>query len=286
MKTLLSAIHEAQKNHSALGHFNVSELSALKAILNAAKALGVPVIIGVSEGERKFIGTRTIAAVIHSLREELNHPIYLNADHTKSLQGAKEALEAGFDAVLFDGSALEFEENMRQTKEVADYVKSKNPDVLVEGELGYIGTSSKLLDEVPEGAALDKKALPTPEQAKEFVENTLVDLFSPAVGNFHGMLKDRSNPSLDIERVKEIKKAVDVPLVLHGGSGLKDEDFTKAIQAGISVVHINTEIRKAWRESLEKALQDNPDEVAPYHLLDPAVSGMEELVLRRLKLFG
>lgn len=295
MKTLGEIIKDAEKNHVAIGHFNISDFVALKAIMNAALRLSrqggfvqgdTPIIIGVSEGEREFLGVKTISAVIRSLREEFNYPIFLNADHTHTLEGVKEAVEADFDSIIFDGSKLSFKENIRQTKEAVEYIKSKNPRILAEGELGYIGGSSQLLDAIPEGAQVKGSNITTPKEAKQFVEETKVDLFAPAVGNVHGMLKDASEPALNIERIKEIHNAVSVPLVLHGGSGSRDQEFIHAIQAGISIIHISTQIRKAWRDELEKSLAKDPNEVAPYHLLAGSVAKIQEIVEARLKLFN
>ncbi len=286
MKSLLRTIQDAENKKVAVGHFNISDLAGLKGIFDAARELNVPVIIGTSEGEAGFIGHRQSAALIKILREEFDYPIFINSDHTKSLEEVKKAVAAGYDAILFDGGKLPFEENLKKTKEVVDYVKSVNPDILVEGELGYIGSSSRILTELPEGAAIKKEDLTKPEQAKQFAEETGIDLLAPAVGNIHGMFKGAKNPDLDIERIGELKKAAGVPLVLHGGSGVKDEDFAAAIKAGIAIVHINTEIRVAWREGLEAALRQDADEVTPYKLLPGAVAKVKEVVYNRLKLFN
>lgn len=286
MVTLREAIEQAQAQKKALGHFNVSDLVAVSAIVKAARSLNVPVIIGVSEGEREFLGVKTIAAVVQSLRKEFSHPVYLNADHTKSLEGIQSAVEAGFDAVIFDGSKLAFKENVEKTRQAVEYVRSANPEVLVEGELGYIGESSKVLDRLPEGVDVSLKNLPTPDQAREFVQATGVDLFAPAVGNVHGMLKDTADPSLHIDLIKKVKEAAGVPLVLHGGSGNTDEDFVQAIEAGISIIHINTQIRRAWRDALLHSLAVNAQETTPYHLLKPVLQSVQELVQQRLKLFS
>ncbi len=286
MNNLKEIIQEAEKNKLAIGHFNVSDLTGLKAVFEVSRALNVPVIIGVSEGEREFIGVKQIVALIKSLREEYNFPIFLNADHTKSLEKIKEAVEAGFDAAVFDVSEFPFDENIKKTKEVVEYVKSVNPDFLIEGELGYIGSGSALLKEIPAGAAVKLEDLTKPEEASRFIKETRVDLLAPAVGNIHGILKDAPQPDLNIERIKEIKKAVGIPLVLHGGSGIKDEDFLAAIDAGISIIHINTELRLAWRQGVEKALKENPEEITPYKLLPTAVEEIKKVVEQKLKLFN
>ena len=273
----------------ALPHFNVSDLSALKAIVFAAKELNKPVMIGVSEGEREFVGINEVAALVRSYKEELNIPIFLNADHTHSLEGIKIAAKAGFDEVLFDGSKLSLEENLKQTKEAVTIAKAINPEIIVEGELGYIGSSSEILKETPEGASLNPEMFTKPEEAQAFVKETGVDVFSPAVGNMHGLLesmvKGDVKKRLDIARIGEIKKMCGAFLTLHGGSGTADEDFVAAIKSGINIIHINTELRLAWRKGLEKELMEKPNEVAPYKLLGGAEEEIKKVVLERMKLF-
>jgi len=285
-KNLREIIKEAEKNGVAIGHFNISDTEALHAIFNAAKGLNVPVIIGVSEGERDFIGVEQAAALVKSLKEEHDYPIYLNADHTYSFERVKEVVDAGYDSIIFDGTKLTLEENIELAKKSAEYAHNVNPEILIEAELGHIGTSSKLLDEVPEGAQITSENLVKPEDAKDFVDKTGVDLLAPAVGNLHGMLKNAANPALDIERIGEIRKVAGVPLVLHGGSGISDEDFQSAIKAGISIVHINTAIRVAYKEGIKEAFEENPDDVAPYRFLKGGVEGMQKVVERYLKLFN
>lgn len=284
MKNLRDIVRGAEEKEMAVGHFNISNLEALWAIFNAARGLNVPVVIGLSEGERDFVGVRQAVTLVKSIREEYDYPIFINADHTYSVERVKEAIDTGFDAVIFDGAKLSLEENIAKTKECVAYARASGRDVVVEGEMGYIGMSSKMLDELPEGVSLEH--LTTAEDAKRFVEETGVDLFSPSVGNIHGMLKHAKNPRLDISRIKEIREAAGVPLVLHGGSGISDEDFTSAIKAGISTIHINTEIRRAYREGLEQSLKENPDEIAPYKYLKSAVEAVQKVIEARLRLFS
>ncbi len=286
MKTLKDYIKDAEANKVAIGHFNISNLEALWGIFHAAQKLGLPVIIGVSEGEREFIGVKQVAAVVKSIREQYDYPIFLNADHTYSFEKVKEAIDAGFDSVIFDGAQLSLEENIAQTKKCVEHARAAGREVLVEGELGYIGTSSKVLDELPEGVNVKDDGLTTAEDAARFVKETGVDLLAPAVGNVHGMLRVGHDPRLNIARVKEVREAAGVPLVLHGGSGTVDQDFVDAIHAGIAIVHINTEIRVAYRKGLEISLQENPDEVAPYKILKGAVKAVEKVVTERLSLFN
>ena len=166
-------------------------------------------MVGVSEGEREFIGVRQAAALVKAIRDEYDYPIFLNADHTHSIAKAEAAAKAGFDEIIFDGSALPFEENIAQTKKAIEAIKSINPAILVEGEIGWIGASSAVLDRIPEGVGV----LTTPDEAKQFVEATKVDVLAPAVGNMHGMLATMVHGDiqkrLNIERIVEIKAAID-----------------------------------------------------------------------------
>ncbi|MEK7552993.1 MAG: class II fructose-bisphosphate aldolase [Patescibacteria group bacterium] len=286
MKTLRQWIKAAEEKKVAIGHFNISNLEGFWAIARAARELDVPVIIGVSEGERDFVGVRQVAALVRSIREELAQPIFLNADHTYSFDRVKEAIGAGFDAVIFDGSKLPLTENITETKRAVEYGRSINPEIIVEGELGYIGTSSKVLEAIPDEVSLKQEALVKPAAAAEFVAATGVDLFAPAVGNIHGMLKGGVDPALDIERINLIRSAAGVPLVLHGASGNSDDDLRRAIAAGVAIIHINTELRVAYRDALKQSLQENPEEVAPYKILKPAVLAMQKVVEKKLKLFN
>lgn len=285
MKTLREYIDESWSKKIAIGHFNISNIEGFWAVIHAAQKLNLPVVIGVSEGERDFIGIPQIVALVKSARESLNYPIFLNADHTYSVDRVKEAIDAGFDSVIFDGAKLSFEENIKLTKQCVEYARKKNPQVLVEAELGYIGQSSKILDELPEGVSISGDGLTTPEQAQQFVEETGIDLFAPAVGNVHGMMRVGKDPRLDIPRIKAIREAAGVPLVLHGGSGTVDEDFVHGIKAGISIVHISTELRVAFKGGIQHSLQENPDEVAPYKFMKEAVQAMEKVASERMKLF-
>jgi fructose-bisphosphate aldolase class II len=286
MQTLRNALEQSEKDGVAIGHFNVSDLVLLKAVVAAARDLKVPVAVGASEGEREFFGVRQIAALVRSLREEFDYPIFLNADHTHSLAHALDVAKAGFDSVVFDLSALPFEQNVRQTKEAVEALKAINPAILVEGEIGDIGTGSEIHDTAPDLS----KGLTSPAQAKQFVESTGIDILAPAVGNMHGMLKSmvqgQARKRLDIERIAQIKSAVQIPLTLHGGSGTDDEDLRKAIRAGINIVHINTELRVAWRRGLEEGLRKEPDEVVPYKILPFALESVEQVVRSRLALFN
>src|SRR5580658_7047035 len=164
MHSLSQLVEQSQMRGVAIGHFNVSDLTLLKAVVSSALELQVPVLVGVSEGEREFIGTRQIAALVRSLREEFDFPIFLNADHTHSLEGAVEAVQCGFDAITFDRSALPFEKNIRETRQAIEILKALNPGVVVEGEIGYIGTGS----EIHEDDASQPAPLTSPEEARQY----------------------------------------------------------------------------------------------------------------------
>ncbi len=285
MKTLKEYITEAVEKKIAIGHFNISNLEALRGIYNAAKKLNLPVIIGVSEGEQAFVGLEEAVVLVKTIRERDDYPIFLNADHHATFESVKKCIDAGFDMVIIDVAKLSFEENVAVTKQCVDYAREvgvkTGREILVEGELGFIGSGSVIRDFVPEGAGV----LTTTEDARKFVQMTEVDLFAPSVGSIHGLIKS-GKPHIDAELVKKIKDVTGVPLVLHGGSGLRDEDFTNAIAAGISIVHINSEIRLAFKEALELSIKNNPTEITPAKILQPAVDAIEKVVEARLKLFS
>ena len=280
-KSLLKYIEEAREKKVAIGHFNISNIEGFWATVNASKELNVPVIIGVSEGERDFIGIREISAIVKNYREYTNLPVFLNADHTYSFDRVKEVVDAGFDSIIFDGAELPFEKNIEITKQCVEYAKSKNTQILVEGELGFIGKSSKVFDSVPDGVG----KFTTVEEAKTFIKETNIDMLAPAVGNVHGIIKS-GEPSLNINRIKEISEQIQIPLVLHGASGNSAEDISNAIPAGISIIHINTELRIAYRNGLIKSLQENIDEISPYKYLKGARNAMQEVIEDKIKLFN
>lgn len=243
MKSLREWLSWTEEKRVAIGHFNISDSEGFKAVVEAAKGLQVPVIIGVSEGEREFIGLEEIVALVKIARGN-GLPVFINADHTYSVEKAKAAIDAGVDSVIIDAAEKSFEENVRMTKEIVAYARLKNPEILVEGELGFIGKSSKVLDTIPDGVSEETQT--KPEDAKKFVEQTGIDLLAPSVGNVHGIVKT-GEPKLNIERIRAIRQAVGIPLVLHGGSGNKDDEFINAIDAGVRIIHINTELRLAYK---------------------------------------
>jgi fructose-bisphosphate aldolase, class II len=280
-KSLREYIKEAQLGKRAIGHFNISNIEGFWAVVLGAKELNVPVIIGVSEGERDFIGINEISLIVRNYRESTGQAVFLNADHTYSFDKVKEVIDAGFDSVIFDGTELSFEDNVSITKKCVEYARSINPEILIEAEIDFIGKSSKILDMIPEGVG----KMTSPEEAKLFIEETGIDMLAPAVGNVHGMVRG-GEPSLNIKVVKEISEMVKIPLVLHGASGNTDSDIREAIESGFVIVHINTELRVAFKRGLMISLQENPDELSPYKYLRGARISMQKVVETKLKLFN
>ncbi len=291
-KSLREVLADADTRHVAVGHFNISDLAALKGIFDGARELQLPILIGVSEGEREFIGVRQAAALIKNLREQYDYPIFLNADHTHSLDKAKEAAAAGFDEIIFDASKLPMDQNIVQTREAVTAIRAINPEIVIEGEIGYIGSNSEIIATRPE----ESLTLSTPEEAVRFVKETGVDVLAPAVGNMHGLLKsmttggaDAEHKHLNIQRIAELKAAIALAggkyMTLHGGSGTEDADFVAAAKAGMTIIHVSSELRLAWRRGVEEGLKD-PNEIAPYKITAPAVEGIKKIVIDRLKLFN
>lgn len=281
MRSLREAVAEYKQKGIALGHFNISDSNQLRALALASRETGLPCIVGLSEGEREYFAMSHARALV-TLYQAEGIQLYLNADHTYGLEKAKKAIDDGVDSIVVDGAKLPLEENIRLVEEVVRYARSSKRDIIVEGELGYIGTSSKQLDALPEGVSLEN--LTTAADAKELCARTGVDAFAPAVGNIHGMLKNAAEPRLHPERVAEIAAATGLPLVLHGASGNTEADITECIKAGVAIVHINTELRVAYRDSLRTSLQ--ADEAAPYKFLSPAVDHMKAYVAGKLKVFA
>ncbi len=281
MILLKEILQKATKEGWATGHFNASELDQMRAIIEACKEVEAPAIVGTSESEEEHLGLAEAVALRDVFRKEYGIPIFLNADHHKSVEAAKKAINAGYDSVHADLSALPFEENVKGTREVVEY--AKRYEVNVEGELGYLRGDSKIQNEKIEVKPEDYT---DPVLAKEFAEKTGVDRLAIAIGNIHGISLDE--PALDIERIRQIrtqvpKKAV---LVLHAGSGIPDEQIKEAIKAGIANIHINTDIRVAYLKELRESLAEKPEEVAMYKLDESALREMKEVIKEKLKLFG
>ena len=285
--TLNEYLNKALKEGWALPHFNVSDAVTLEGICEAAKEFGSPLMIGTSEGEQKFIGAKQARAMINAYREEYGLPIFLNADHHKSVGAVQEAIDAGYDSVHIDLSVMNLEKNINGTKEVVAYAKSKVKSQLsivnIEGEVGYLVTeSSKIYKEIIE---IPPESLTKPEEAERFVKETGVDRFAPAVGNLHGIAANVKK--LDIARISAIREAIgNVAMVLHGGSGTPDEQIKSAIEAGINNIHINTELRVAYAAALRKFFAENLEETTPYKFFAPVIEAVKAKSIGKIKLFG
>jgi fructose-bisphosphate aldolase class II len=284
----LEIVNEYKQKGKAIAHFNISNLDQARVICEVAEELNQPVIIGVSEGEREYMGVPMVRKIVDELNQEYKVVIFLNADHTYSFEKVKEVVEAGYDSVIVDGAKLLYEENVALVKKCVDFVRGYEAKtgkrVLVEAELGYIGQSSSLNSSLPAGVS--EANLTTAEQAKDFILRTGVDMFAPSIGNVHGMLVNATEPRLNIDRLKEIASVVDIPMVLHGASGNIDEDIKNAIDDGVSIVHINTEIRKAFRDGEKDFMDKNPQEVAPYKFGKEGQDEMRKIVKEKMELYS
>ncbi len=280
--TLNEHLKQAREGQYAIGHFNFASEDVLKAIVEAAKESGAPcVMVGTSPGEADFVGLREAAALVRALSEDMQYPIFLNADHFKSFDKCKEAIDAGYDSVIADGSKLPTPENIAFAKQVVEYARSVNPAISVEGELGYLKGSSEVQTKVEISAEDYSK----PAEVADFVAQTGVDRMAVVFGNIHGIVTDQEE-KLDIPHFAQIVAAAPAPYyVLHGASGLSDADVAAAIQAGITNVHFNTELRVAYQHELAHQLAEHPTETTPYKYMGPAAQEVKKLVLAKLALF-
>lgn len=275
---------KAKRGHWAVPHFNFSSYSQLLGIIKGASQSKAPVLVGTSEGEREFIGIKQAVDIIKSLRESNNIPIFLNADHCHSIESAKIAFDAGYDSIHIDLSKKSFRENLEGTKEVVDYVKSKNPEVEVEGELGYLATdSSKVYNEVIE---IPQESYTKVKEAVLFVKETGIDRFAPAIGNIHGISANK--PGIKFDLIENLQKVLPSSLTftLHGGSGIDSQDLRRIVEMGFNNVHISTELRVAFTDALREALAKDVNETTPYKYLAPARDAVAKLVIEKLKIYN
>ena len=283
MPGLKDILEGAAREHWTTGHFNISTLEQMRLICRVCRDLKSPAIIGTSEGEKKYVGLGEAVAVRDALRTEFGIPVFLNADHCKSVEAAKAAIDAGYDSVHIDLSAEIFEDNVKGTSEVVEYARTKDREISVEGELGVLRGESRIQKEKVEVRPEDYTR---PEQARSFVHRTGVDRFAPMVGNIHGL--SIGEPSLDIDRIKAIRHMLPegIALVLHGGSGIPPSQIRAAIEAGIAHIHVNTDLRVAFIGGLREEIEAHPDEITPYKLFPEAEEAMAKVVEEKLRLFG
>ena len=268
----------------AVPHFNVASSAQIRAIVLAARDASAPVMIGTSEKEAEHLGWSAFPVYVHELSRVHGVPLFANADHMKSLDSAKKALASGYESIICDLSKLPEEQNVQGTASFVQFAHEHSPEVHIEGEFGVIVTDSSKVYE--KAIKVPKESLTKPEEARTFVALTGVDRFASAVGTIHGIAANK--PILDIERIQQIRGVVpkEVSLVLHGGSGLSDEDFRAGVRAGIANVHVSTSLRIAFRKGLEAELLKNPHELAPYAFEAGAIEAMRLEAMHLMELFG
>lgn len=276
-------LQKAQEEGFAIGAFNVDNLEIFKAVVAGAVAKKSPVMMEFSDGEVKFLEMHNIVDLVRNAEEEHGIDILLNLDHSPEKTKVEDAIGAGFELVHFDGSKIAYEENVAVCKEIVPKAHAK--ELTVEGEIDHIAGSSNVhkdqisIEEI-------KAGFTKPENAKKFVAETGVDIFAAFFGNVHGVFP--TQPNIDLELIKKIREALpNTFLSMHGGSGISDEEVRKSIEVGkIVKINVNTEMRKAFREGLEKALKINPDQYAVYKLMPEVISGVQKVVEHKIDIFG
>lgn len=266
---------DAQKGGYAVGAFNVENMEMVKAVIAAAKELEAPVMLQTTPSTVKYGTLKTYQALVAAEAEKAGIPVCLHLDHGSSFELAVRAIQAGYTSVMIDGSHEDFEQNIALTKKVTEVAKACG--VTVEAELGKVGGKEDDLE-----AEGDTNT--DPAEAREFVERTGVDSLAIAIGTAHGFYAD--TPVLDKERVSEVKSMVSIPLVLHGASGLRDEDIRECVQRGMCKVNFATELRVAYTDAGKKLIAENPDMFDPKKLGGVGMEAVKELVKNRILVCG
>jgi len=270
-------LDHAQKNGYGVGAFNINNMEIVQAIVAAAEETNSPVILQASQGGIKYAGIEYIAALGKVAAEKAKVPVALHLDHGTDLSEIVKCLRFGFTSIMVDGSKHPIEENIAMTQKVVEMCHAVG--VSVEAELGKIGgTEDNVTVNEREATFTD------PDEAVRFVKETGVDSLAVAVGTAHGVYK--GEPKLDFDRIKTIAGMVDVPLVLHGSSGVPDESVKKAISLGIHKVNIDTNIREAFAQGVKDFLRDNPDNIDPRKILGPAREAMKQIIIQKMHVFG
>ena len=289
----------ATKKAYAVGAFNINNLEALMAVVEAAVEEMSPAIVAVTPSAIKYGGLAYLSEIVKTAAKTVTVPMSLHLDHGENFEIAAKCVDAGFTSVMIDGSFLKFEENVALTKRVVDLAHSKG--ISVEAELGRLAG-------VEESSVEEKEAILTdPNTADGFVERTGVDALAVAIGTSHGAYKFKSEAKLDFERLRLIREEVDVPLVLHGASsvpswiiekatkygaeltgakGIPEEHIKKAISLGIAKINIDTDLRLAFTATVREVLTNSPKEFDPRKILGPAKDAMKEVVKGKMRLFG
>lgn len=269
-------LEKAKKGKYAVAHFNINNLEWTRFILEACEENRSPVILGVSEGAIRYMGGFSVVSfIVHGLVKELkiSIPVALHLDHGSSIENCKKAIDVGFTSVMFDGSKYSLEQNIQMTKEVVDYAHLKN--VTVEAEIGAIGGE--------EDGIASESLYATVEDSIQLAQ-TKIDFLAPALGSVHGLYK--GEPKLDFERMKKISELTSLPLVLHGGSGIPDEQIKKAIECGICKLNINTELQIAWTNSVRAFLEHDKQVYDPRKVIKSGEEAMKEAIKQKLALLG
>ena len=269
---LNDVLKKAQKEHYAVGLFNTTDTDMLDAAIGAAQKLNSPIIIGTAEVLLPYGELKLIAPSIIKAAERATVPVVVHYDHGLTFERCMEALKLGFTSVMFDGSAGDSEKNIADTKEVVRIAHAMG--ATVEGEIGHVGEAAN-----SDNATSDHYT--TVKEAKDFINLTGVDALAVAIGTAHGAYKEK--PCLDIERLKEIRNNVDTPLVLHGGSGLSDDDFRKTVKEGIAKVNIFTDLCIAGENAVKQALADNKGYL---EMRNAKVEAIKQAVKNKIHLFG
>ncbi len=267
-------LNNALNGKYAVGHFNTSNLEETQGIIDGARELRSPVIVGTSESAIDYAGIENIVDIVKNMAEKADIPVVLHLDHGKNFEIVKRAFDAGYTSLMFDGSKLPFEENIKITKKVVDLARGR--DVSVEAELGI------MLENIQDKNNLEN-CLTNPNQAVEFVRSTGVDALAVAIGTAHGL--PQAQEIIDFERIKEIGEKVNIPLVLHGSSNSTIGDFRKAIRMGIAKINIDTELRQAFTEGVREELRDE-DLYNIREFLAEGRSEVKERVKKLIKVFG
>ena len=270
-------LKKAKEEHYAVPHFNINNFEWAKFILEECNELNVPVILGVSEGAVKYMGSYLVVAdMVKALVKSLNIkiPVCLHLDHGSSLESCISAIDAGFSSVMIDGSRLPLEENIKITKDVVSYAHERG--ISVEAEVGHIGTTEDNMTKEETNATF--------EDCQILYENTDIDALAAALGSVHGFYKKEAN--LDFETMELINKSLPVPLVLHGGTGISDDKIRMAISKGISKININTELQSVWSKAVRKYLLENEDVYDPRKIISSGEAAMKERISEIVTLFG
>lgn len=270
-------LFDARERGYAVGAFNCNNMEIVQAIVGAAQAERSPVIIQASQGAIKYAGLEYISALGRLAAEKATIPVALHLDHGTSFEQVVQCIRHGFSSVMIDGSKLSFEDNVSLTLEVIKVARAVG--VSVEAELGKIGGTE---DDIT--VSEREAALTDPQEAKEFAERTGVDALAVAIGTAHGVYKGK--PELDFDRLREISNLIDIPIVLHGSSGVPEEDIRKAVQIGVRKVNIDTDVREAFMEGVKEVLVSSPEEIDPRKVLGPGREKMEERIRLKMRIFG